>query len=252
MGLVDGKVVIVTGVASGIGRASALAFAREGAKVVAADVMAEAGEETVKMIADAGGEAVFVKCDVSNEDDVKALVQAALDTYGKLDCAHNNAGIVGPNGTMIVDYAKADFDKLMSINCTGVFLCMKHEIPAMLAGGGGAIVNTASAAGLVANPGNIAYSASKFAVNGMTKSAAAEYGSQGIRVNSICPGFIETPMVAAYLDSEEARAAVRAMAPLNRWGQPEEMAEVAVWLASDRASFITAVNMPAEGGMTAV
>src|SRR5574340_221232 len=232
MGLVDGKVAIVTGVASGIGRASALAFGREGAKVVAADVTVDAGEETVKMIKDAGGEAVFVKCDVSNEDDVKALVKKALDTYGKLDCAHNNAGILLSNGKFTADYPRADFDKLMSINCTGVYLCMKHEIPAMLASGGGAIVNTASASGLVATPGNIAYSASKFAVNGMTKTAAAEYGAQGIRVNSICPGFIETPMVKDYLATEEGRAGVKAMAPLGRWGQPSEMAEVAVWLAS--------------------
>jgi len=187
-----------------------------------------------------------------NEEDVKALVQTAVDAFGRLDIAHNNAGIVGPNGTMTVDYAADAFDKVIAVNLRGTYLCMKHEIPAMLATGGGAIVNTSSGSGLVATPGNVAYSASKFGVNGITKTVAAEYGKQGIRVNSVCPGFIETPMVAAYLATEEGQAGVRASAPIGRWAQPSEIADVVVWLASDMASFVTGANIAADGGLTAV
>jgi len=252
MGMTNGKVAIVTGVGSGIGRASALAFAREGAKVVAADVVIDAGEETVKIIRDAGGEAIFVKCDVSNAAYVEALVAAAVDKYGKLDVAHNNAGIFGPTGVMTLDYDEDTFDRVVSVNLKGTFLCMKYEIQAMMATGGGAIVNTASAAGLVATPGNIGYSASKFGVNGITKTAAVEYGAYGIRVNSVCPGFVETPMMATYLGSEAGRALVRSVEPIGRWAQPAEIAEVAVWLCSDNASFVTGANVPADGGMTAI
>jgi len=250
MGLVDGKVAIVTGAAAGIGRQSALAFAREGAKVVVSDVMVEGGNETVAMIKDAGGEAIFVECDISKAEGVKCLVQAAVDTYGRLDCAHNNAGIVGPQAPT-VDFDEDGFDKVLAVNLKGPWLCMKYEIPAMLASGGGAIVNTASIAGVIGFAASSGYVASKFGVNGITKTAALEYAPAGIRVNSICPGIIETAMTAPMLESEEMKAALVGGTPMGRVGQPQEMAECAVWLCSDRASFVTGHNLIADGGYTA-
>ena len=251
MGLVDGKVALVTGAGSGIGRASAQAFAREGAKVVVADVVVEGGEETVQMIKASGGDALFIKCDVSKAVDVEAAVQATVDTYGKLDCAHNNAGIEGPMAPT-ADYAEADWDRVLDINLKGVWLSMKYEIPRMLAGGGGAIVNTASIAGLVGFQGLPAYSASKWGVNGLTKVAALEYAQAGIRVNSVCPGVIQTPMVDRLVAANPAmEAGLVAGTPLGRLGQPGEIAEAVVWLCSDRASFVTGHNMAVDGAFVA-
>ncbi len=251
MGLVEGKVALVTGASSGIGRASAQAFAREGAKVVVVDVMVDGGEETATMIRNSGGEATYFECDVSKAAQVEAAVAVAVDTYGRLDCAHNNAGIEGPL-TPTADYPEADWDRVLGINLKGVWLCMKYEIPRMLAGGGGAIVNTASVAGLVGFRGLPAYSASKFGVNGITKVAALEYAQAGIRVNSVCPGVIQTPMVDRLVAAHpEMTPALLAGTPLGRFGQPAEIAEAAVWLCSDRASFVTGHTMAVDGAFIA-
>src|SRR5450830_610759 len=251
MGLVEGKIALVTGAGSGIGRASARAFAREGAKVVVVDVVVGGGEETVAMIKADGGDAVFVRCDVSSAAEVEAAVKSAVDPDGRLDCAHNNAGIEGPM-TSTVDYAEADWDRLLGINLKGEWLCMKYEIPRMLTGGGGAIVNTASIAGLVGFQGLPSYSASKFGVNGITKVAALEYAPVGIRVNSVCPGVIQTPMVDRLIAANpEMEAALVAGTPMGRLGRPEEIAEAVVWLCSDRASFVTGHNMVVDGAFTA-
>lgn len=247
----EGKVALVTGASSGIGRASALAFARDGAKVVVADVAVEGGEETVRLIEAEGGEAVFVTTDVSNEEDVKALINTAVETFGRLDYAHNNAGIEGEQAPT-AESTKDNWDRVIAINLTGVYLCMKYEIPRMLEAGGGAIVNTSSAAGLVGSQGIPAYVASKHGVIGITKVAALEYSQQGIRVNAVCPGVIETPMIARFLgDNEEVREQMLAIEPIGRFGTPEEVAEVVVWLCSDESSYVTGVPMPVDGAMVA-
>ena len=250
-GLVTGKVAIVTGGGSGIGRASALAFAREGAKVVVADVVVEGGEETVRLIQHNGGAAIFVKTNESKAAEVEALVARAVLTYGRLDCAHNNAGIEGPGATT-VDYAEESWERVLAINLTGVWLCMKYEIPQMLKQGSGAIVNTASTAGLVGYPRGSAYVASKHGVVGLTKTAALEYAKSGIRVNAVCPGAIDTPMMGRITDHRPQRAARMAAAePVGRMGQPAEIAEAVVWLCSEAASFVTGHAMAVDGGMTA-
>jgi len=251
MGALDGKVALVTGAASGIGRQSALAFARAGAKVVVSDVTVDAGEETVQMIKKAGGEAFFVKADVSKSGDVKALVEKAVEKYGKLDCAHNNAGIegvLGPCG----ECTEENWDKTIAINLTGVFLCCKAEIAQFLKQGGGVIVNTASVAGLVGFAGIPAYTASKHGVNGLTKQIALDYATQNIRVNSVCPGVIQTPMIDRFTGGDpEALKAFAATEPVGRLGQPEEIADAVVYLCTDQASFITGINMPVDGGFIA-
>ena len=251
MGLVDGKVALVTGGGSGIGRATAEKFAREGAKVVVVDYAVEGGEETVQIIKENGGEAIFVKADVSKAAEVEAAVKATVDAYGRLDCAHNNAGIEAPNAST-VDATEENWDRLTDIDLKGVWLCMKYEIPAMLASGGGAIVNTASIAGVVGFAGMPPYVASKWGVNGITKGAAVEFGGQGIRVNSVCPGVILTPMVErAVLETPGMREGLEAATPLGRMGKPGEIGEAVVWLCSDRASFVTGHNMVVDGGYTA-
>ncbi|MCZ7380046.1 MAG: SDR family oxidoreductase [Candidatus Methanoperedens sp.] len=245
------KVALVTGGGSGIGRACALAFAREGAKVVVADVMERGGEETVQMIQEAGGESIFVKTDVSKKDDVEALVKRTVDTYGRLDCAINNAGIEGIMAPT-ADYTEENWNRVININLKGVWLCMKYEIPEMQKQGGGAIVNTASVAGLVGFQGMPAYCASKGGIIQLTKVAALEYAKAGIRVNAVCPGVIRTPMVERVTGGNpEAEAQFTAMEPIGRMGTPEEIAESVVWLCSDAASFVTGHSMVVDGGLTA-
>jgi NAD(P)-dependent dehydrogenase (short-subunit alcohol dehydrogenase family) len=250
-GLVAGKVALVTGASSGIGRATALAFAREGAKVVVADVTVEGGEETVAQVKKAGGEAIFVKTDVSKAVEVEALVAKAVATYGRLDCAHNNAGIAG-NAKTVVDDTEDNWDRILAINLKGVWLCMKYEIAHMLKQGGGTIVNTASGAGLIGVRRGGAYVASKHGVVGLTKTAALEYAKAGIRVNCVCPGPIDTPMLQGIGGSNQVVIErMVAAQPGGRLGKPAEIAEAAVWLCSDAASFVTGLPMPVDGGYTA-
>jgi NAD(P)-dependent dehydrogenase (short-subunit alcohol dehydrogenase family) len=249
--LLDGKVALVTGAGSGIGRATALTFAREGAKVVVADIIAEGGEETVRMVKAAGGEALFVKTDVSKAAEVEALITKVVQTYGRLDCAFNNAGIEGVF-VSTAECSEENWDRTLAINLKGVWLCMKYEIPQMLKQGGGAIVNTASVAGLVGFAGLPAYVASKHGVAGLTKTAALEYAKAGIRVNAVCPGGISTPMTERLFKAQPQMAeAVAALEPVGRMGKPEEIAEAVVWLCSDAASFVTGHAMAVDGGMVA-
>ena len=248
----SGKVALVTGAGMGIGRASALAFAREGAKVVVADILSVAGKETVSLIKKTGGEAIFVKADVSKADQVQALVNKAVDTYGRLNYAHNNAGISGTPGVTTADCTEENWNQVMNINLKGTWYCMKYEIPEMLKIGGGAIVNTASKAGLVGSPGVPAYVASKHGVVGLTKAAALEYAKQGIRVNAVCPGVVLTELVQRFWDADpKVKAHAADAIPLGRVAMPEEIAEAAVWLCSDAASFITGHAMAVDGGTVA-
>ena len=251
MGQLDGKVALITGAGSGIGRASALAFAREGAKVAVADIVVEGGEETVRMVKEAGGEAFFIKVDVSDAADVEAMVNTVVDTYGRIDCAYNNAGIEGRLASTD-EYPEDVFGKVIDINLTGVWLCMKYELPHMLKQGSGAIVNTASGAGLIGVAGMSAYVASKHGVVGLTKTAALEYAKSGIRVNAVCPGLIQTPMVERITnDQPQLGEALVAAEPIGRVGRPEEIAESVVWMCSDAASFVTGHAMSVDGGYVA-
>lgn len=251
MGSFDGKVALVTGAASGIGRESALAFARKGAKVVVADITVDGGEATVKMIKDAGSEALFVKADVSKWADVQALVDTTVATYGRLDFAHNNAGIEGM-ANPCAECTEENWDKTIAINLTGVFYCCKAELPQMLKQGGGAIVNTASVAGLVGFAGIPAYTASKHGVNGLTKQIALDYAKENIRVNSVCPGIIHTPMIDRFTGGDPAvLAAFTSTEPVGRLGEPSEVADAVVYLCSDEASFVTGINMPVDGAFVA-
>jgi NAD(P)-dependent dehydrogenase (short-subunit alcohol dehydrogenase family) len=252
-GRLDGKVALVTGGASGIGRATALTFAREGAKLSMADMNEEGGQQIVHMITENGGEAIFVQVDVSRATEVEAMISKTVETYGQLDCAFNNAGTEGTTMVSTVDYKEEDWNRVLRINLTGVWLCMKYEITHMLKQGGGAIVNTASVAGLVGLAGRSAYVASKHGVVGITRTAALEYARQGIRVNCVCPGYIRTPMVAYVLQHEGAELEQRMVArePLGRLGAPEEVAAAVVWLCSDAASFVTGHTMTVDGGYVA-
>jgi len=247
-GRLEGKVALITGGASGIGRATALTFAREGAMLVVADMNADGGQQTIHMITEQGGEAVFAKTDVSKAVEVQALISKTVETYGRLDCAHNNAGISGGGRALTAEYLEDTWQQVLAVNLTGVWLCMKYEIPQMLSQGSGAIVNTASVAGLIGARGLAAYVASKHGVVGLTKTAALEYAQQGIRVNCVCPGVIETPMTARGLSDPERRAQIMANEPMGRVGTPEEVAEAVVWLCSDAASFVTGHTMTVDGG----
>lgn len=249
--LLKDKVALVTGGSSGIGRATALACAREGAKVAVADIGVAGGEETAQLVKDAGGEAIFIKADMTKAADLEAMVDTIVKTYGRLDCAHNNAGIEGALGKT-ANYDEAEWDKVIAINLTGVWLCMKYEIPQMLKNGGGSIVNTASAAGLLGVPNMPAYAASKHGVVGLTKTAALEYAKAGIRVNCVCPGIIQTPMVSRLTGERPGMFEKIATAePIGRIGKPEEIAESVVWLCSDLASFVTGHAMSVDGGIVA-
>lgn len=245
-----GKVALVTGAGSGIGRAAALAFAQAGARVVVSDVNEPGGGETVQQIAAMGGDARFVRCDVTQEDDVVALIQTTAATYGRLDWAHNNAGI--GRGGRVGDETREDWDQVLAVNLTGVWLCLKHELLAMSAAGGGVIVNTASVAGLggMEEP-SPAYVASKHGVVGLTRKAAREYAAAGIRVNAVCPGWTRTPLIAASLADPDVEAARANQAPMGRLGTPEEVAAAVVWLCSNAASFVTGTSLVIDGGMLA-
>jgi NAD(P)-dependent dehydrogenase (short-subunit alcohol dehydrogenase family) len=248
----SGRVALVTGAGSGIGRASALAFARAGARVVVSDVSSETGADTARLIEAAGGEALFVAADVSDGAQVAALIAAALERYGRLDCAHNNGGIEGPLAS-VVDLSEEAWDRVIDINLKGVWLCLRQEIPVMLANGGGAIVNTGSVSGLKGFPPLLpAYVASKFGVVGLTAVAARHYAAQGIRINAVCPGAIDTPMLERIGEGAQ-RLGVSLVAenPAGRLGAPSEVAEAVVWLCSDAASFITGQTLTIDGGFLA-
>jgi NAD(P)-dependent dehydrogenase (short-subunit alcohol dehydrogenase family) len=249
----EGKIALVTGGSSGIGRAAVLAFASQGARVVVADIDSGGGAETVRMVEESGGEAVFVKADVSQREEVEALVKKAVDTYGRLDCAFNNAGVEAAQGlAMFMDCPDGELERLLAVNLKGVWNCLKSEIAQMLKQGGGAIVNTASVAGLVGFQLSAAYVASKHGVVGLTKAVALDYAPAGIRVNAICPGVTRTPMVDELIGSDaELEATIVGVHPLARLADPQEVARTAVWLCSDEASFVTGVALPVDGGLVA-
>jgi NAD(P)-dependent dehydrogenase (short-subunit alcohol dehydrogenase family) len=276
-GCLEGKVALVTGAASGIGRSAVLAFVREGAKVVAADVDCPGGEECARLARDMGAEAVFLPADVSQESEVESLIHTAVATYGRLDCAFNNAGTEGELAPT-AECTEENWDRTIAVNLKGVWLCLKYEIRQMLRQRGGAIVNTASVAALVAERGFPAYGAAKGGVVQLTRTAAVEYAGAGIRINAVCPGLVRTPMARRAMRAMRPSAMMpglvrtrtarfvadsffrlppfkafgaRAMQPLGRMGEPEEIAEAVVWLCSDAASFVTGVALPVDGGMVA-
>ena len=253
MNAFSNKVALVTGGTSGIGSATAIAFAREGAKVVVSGRREKEGSEVVSLIKKSGGEGTFVKADVSSEADMSALIAQTLSVYGRLDAAFNNAGIEGDVGKATHEQSVENYRAVMDINVLGVLLAMKHEVSAMLKNGGGAIVNSSSVGGLVGFPGVGVYVASKHAVIGLTKTAALEYATQGIRVNAVSPGGIETPMFERFTVGigSDARDQMAAMHPIGRTGRPEEIAEAVLWLCSDKASFVTGHTLVADGGLTA-
>jgi len=251
MGLFEEKVALVTGASSGIGRATALAFASQGAKVVAADVVPEAGEQTAQMIRDAGGTATFCKADVSRAKDVEEMVKATIDAFGRLDCAFNNAGIEGEMAST-VDCTEENWDRTIDINLKGAWLCMKYELPQMLEQGNGVIVNCASVAGLVGFRNLPAYCASKGGIVELTRTTALECAETGIRVNAICPGVIRTPMVDRIVHGDpELEAQFTSLEPVGRMGTPDEIAQAVLYLSSDAASFVTGHSLVADGGLVA-
>jgi NAD(P)-dependent dehydrogenase (short-subunit alcohol dehydrogenase family) len=247
----EGKIALVTGGTSGIGRDTAVLFAKAGAKVVVAGRREPEGQETIGLVRAAGGEGLFVKADVSKASDVETLVQKAVEGFGRLDVAFNNAGVEGVWGA-IVRQSEDDFDGTININLKGAWLCLKYEIRQMLKqGGGGAIVNMASIAGLVGSAGAAAYSASKHGVLGLTKTAALENAKSGIRINAVCPAFTETPMTDRTLRLPAVHKYVLSCHPVGRLGRPSEIAEAVLWLCSDRASFMTGQSLVLDGGFLA-
>jgi NAD(P)-dependent dehydrogenase (short-subunit alcohol dehydrogenase family) len=252
-----GRVALVTGATSGVGRATALRFGELGARVVVSGRDPGRGQAVVEAIGDLGAEALFVPADVSEPDDVRALVRATLDEYGRLDCAVNNAATAEESlGRALADVSLSDFDRLIAVNLRGVFLCMKHEIPAMLASNGGAIVNVSSVQGIVAGSWSSAYAAAKHGVLGLTRSAALEYVKRGVRINAVCPGAVRTPMlervfqILAPGDPSGAETQCRDRIPAGRIGTPEEMASVIVWLCSEEASYMVGQAIVPDGGYT--
>jgi NAD(P)-dependent dehydrogenase (short-subunit alcohol dehydrogenase family) len=250
-GILDGKIALITGAGSGIGRATACIFAREGARLVLADVVEAGGNETLRMIKEAGADGIFVKCDVANEADVEATVARAVAHFGRLDCAFNNAGIGGA-GRLTHEYSIEEWNRVIAINLTGVWLCMRAEIAQMLKQKSGAIVNTSSIMGLTGAIRVPAYTAAKHGVAGLTKAAALEYARHGLRINAVCPAPIYTPMLMGAFekrpDMEERYARAE---PMKRIGQPAEIGEAVAWLCSDRASYVTGLPMPVDGGYMA-
>jgi NAD(P)-dependent dehydrogenase (short-subunit alcohol dehydrogenase family) len=252
-GMLDGKVALVTGGGNGIGREAALAFAREGARLAVADYEAGSAGETVALINGNGGQAISLSGDVTVAAQVQAMLDATIAAYGKLDCAFNNAGIaghqVGASGQLTHEWSEESFDRMIEVNLKGVWLCMRHEIPLLRANGGGAIVNTASIAGLIGLRTSSIYVAAKHGVIGLTKTAAIEYAEEGIRVNAVCPGYIATRMTGPI--RETRGDAIIARTPMRRFGEPREIAEAVVWLCSDRASYVTGAAYEVDGGLTA-
>ncbi len=247
----SGKVALVTGGASGLGRVSAIALAREGAKVLVSDVAVSEGEATAKMITDAGGQATFVKADVTKSSEVEAMVRAAIETFGRLDFAMNNAGIDGVRART-ADYPEDVWHQVINLNLTGVFLCLKFELSVMVQQGSGVIVNMSSVAGVTGFPGHAAYTASKHGVIGLTKTAAIDYAKAGIRVNAICPAYTRTPMLNRMLEQKpDLEAKLISRVPLRRLGTAEEIAQAAIYLFSDAAAFITGHSLVMDGGIVA-
>jgi NAD(P)-dependent dehydrogenase (short-subunit alcohol dehydrogenase family) len=253
-GLLDGKSALITGGGGGIGRATALAFAREGARVAVADVRIEAARETVALVNAAGGQATSLAGEVAQDADVRSMVEAVIGAYGRLDCAFNNAGIAGwqvdAAGKKTAEWSEEAFDRMIAVNLKGVWLCMRYELRQMQAQGGGAIVNTGSIAGLAGLPTSSAYVAAKHGVIGLTKTAALEYAEANIRVNAVCPGFIKTRMTE---DTMRRRGeAILGQVPFGRMGNPEEIAEMVVWLCSERASYVSGAAYNVDGGWMAL
>lgn len=247
----NGKVALVTGAGSGIGRASALAFARLGAKVVVADIATEAGEETAALARAQNTDALYVRADVAQRGDVENMIRAAVETYGRLDFAHNNAGVSGQQAPM-AEYPEETWDRVIGINLKGVWLCMKYELQQMLKQGGGAIVNTSSVAGLRGSQGVAAYVASKHGIVGLTRAAALEYARSNIRVNAVAPGTIHTAMIDRFTGNDERVLQQFAESePVGRLGTPQEVAEAVIWLCSDSSSFITGTVLSVDGGRLA-
>src|SRR5881296_3876100 len=246
-----GKVAFVTGAGGGIGRATAMAFAREGASVVVADVSEKDNQRTARMIEEQGGRALAVRCDVTRAEDVKAALDKTVEAFGRLDFAFNNAGIEPRKPAPTAEYEEAEWNRIIDTNLRGVFLCMKHEIPLILKQGGGAVVNTSSGVGIVGIKGSPAYTAAKHGVIGLTRAAALDYAAQNIRVNAVCPGYIDTPMMGRFTGgTPEGRAKVISEEPIGRMGRPEEIANAVLWLCSDAASFVVGHAMVVDGGQT--
>jgi NAD(P)-dependent dehydrogenase (short-subunit alcohol dehydrogenase family) len=252
-GLLDGKSALITGAGGGIGRATALAFAREGARVAVADLMEEAARETVALVNAAGGQAISLGGDVTQDSDVRSITETVISTYGRLDCAFNNAGIAGwqvdAGGKKTAEWSEEAFDRMIAVNLKGVWLCMRYQLRQMQAQGGGAIVNTGSIAGLAGLPTSSAYVAAKHGVIGLTKTAAIEYAEANIRVNAVCPGYIQTRMTEPSMQLRGE--AILAHTPLKRMGNPEEIAEMVLWLCSERASYVTGAAYNVDGGWMA-
>ena len=252
-GMLDGKSTLITGGGGGIGRATALAFAREGARVAVADFVEDAARETVGAVNAAGGQAISLSGDVSRDADVREMIAAVVGAYGRLDCAFNNAGVagrhVGSVNQKTAEWSEESFDRMIAVNLKGVWLCLRAEINQTLTQGGGAIVNTASIAGLAGLPNAAAYVAAKHGVVGLTKTAALEYAEAKIRVNAVCPGYIRTPMTEPSMRLRGE--AIIAQTPLKRMGNPEEIAEMVVWLCSERASYVSGAAYNVDGGWMA-